>query len=187
MAKFDMKMILEYAKVFEENADMGDPNAAPKTAAGSVARKGGQTIVNAYFTSEEDKNKLIEAGLDLKPMGNDRIIIAEEGTPGASYGIGEFMRLKRQIADNVMTFQNKNAEVEVNFGGLPKIVNLTDPDNKRLWDVETDGFIGNGSEAIVKFDMYAGGSGVRLEAIAVTKLVEYEPQEQSEYSDVWDV
>ena len=182
MAKFDMKMILEYAKVFEENADMGDMNAPAKSAAGSVARKGGQTIVNAYFTSEEDKNKLIEAGLDLKPLGNDRIIQGNE-----EYGIGEFMRLKRQIADNVRTFKNKNAEVEVNFGGLPKIVNLTDPDNKRLWDVETDGFIGNGSEAIVKFDMYADGSGIRLEAIAVTDLVEYETQEQSEYADVWDV
>lgn len=182
MATFDFPMVLEYAKVFPENADYGDENASPKSAAGGIYAKGGQTVVNAYFTSEADKNKLIEAGLDLKPMGNDRIIQGNE-----EYGIGEFIRLKRDIKDKEMTFENKNGPVTVNYGGLPKIINMTDPEGKRLWNFQEDGLIGNGSKAIVRFDMYSKGSGVRLEAIAVTEHVEFEPQEKSEYADVWDV
>lgn len=183
MAKYDMVMVLEWAKVFKENADYGDPTAAPKSVAGSVAKKGGQTVVNAYFTSEEDMEKLIEDGLDLKPLGYDRIL---EGNP--EYGIGKFMKLKRDVVDNLRTFKDKRGrETEVNFGGLPKVINATDRENKRLWDYAEMGEVGNGSTAIVKFDVYSDGAGVRLEAIAVTDLVEFEPQEQSEHADVWDV
>lgn len=182
MAKFDFKMVLEYAKVFEQNADMGDPSAPPKSVQGSIAKKGGQTIVNAYFTSDADMEKLIEAGLDLKPLGHDRILEGNE-----ELGIGKFIRLKRDVADNVHTFENKGKSVEVNYGGLPKIVDLRDPENKRLWDYDEDGELGNGTEAIVRFDMYSNGAGVRLEAIAVTKLVEFVAEDKSEYADVWDV
>ena len=182
MPKFDMPMVLEYAKVFEQNADMGDPSAPPKSAQGSIAKKGGQTVVNAYFTSDADIEKLIEAGLDLKPLGYDRILEGNE-----EFGIGKFMRLKRDLKDNIRTFENKGKKVEVNYGGLPKIVDFRDPENKRLWDYDEDGELGNGTEAIVRFDVYSDGAGVRLEAIAVTKLVEFEPEDKSEYADVWDV
>lgn len=183
MAKFTMEMVLEYAKVFKENADYGDPEAPAKSVAGSIARKGGQTITNAYFTSDEDKQKLIDAGLDLKPLGHDRIL---QGN--SEYGIGEFVKLKRDVEDNIKTFKNKGKpEVTVNYGGLPKIVDLRDPENKSLWDFETDGELGNGTKALVKFDMYSNGAGLRLEAIAVQELVEWIPQEEDEHADVWDV
>ena len=57
MAKYTMEMILEYAKVFPENADMGDPNG-PR-AAQAIHDKGGQYIVNAYFTDEEQIELLL--------------------------------------------------------------------------------------------------------------------------------
>jgi hypothetical protein len=47
MAKYTMDMILEYAKVFPENADMGSPDG-PR-AAQAVHQNGGQFITNAYF------------------------------------------------------------------------------------------------------------------------------------------
>jgi len=78
----------------------------------------------------------------------------------------------------------------MNYGGLPKVLDLRDPSNKKNWMVSEDGFVGNGSEAIVRFDMYSDGAGLRLEAIAITKLVEYEQNEavaKSEFADVWDM
>lgn len=181
--KFDMKMVLEYAKVFEENYDRGDPDAPVKSAQGTVAKKGGQTVVNAYFTSEKDKEKLIAAGLDLKPMGNDRI---KKGNQ--EFGIGEYIKLTRGYPNNVKTFENKKGEpVGVDYGGLPKVLDYRDPENKTLWSVAEAGFLGNGTEAIVRFDMYSSGAGLRLEALAITNLVEYEQaREKSEYADVWD-
>ena len=182
MAKYDFEMILEYPKIFAHTADMGDPSAPPKSAAGSIAKKGGQTIVNAYFVNGSDLEKLLEDGMDPKPLGYDRVLEGNE-----EYGIGKFIRLKRDVKDNIKTFQNKKGEVEINFGGLPKVIDLRDPENKKLWDVEEDGEVGNGTKAIVRFDMYSEGAGFRLEAIAITDLVEYVKQETSEYADVWDV
>lgn len=181
--KFDMKMVLEYAKVFEENYDKGDPDAPVKSAQGTVAKKGGQTVVNAYFKSEEDKQKLIKAGLSLQNMGHDRIKKGKQ-----EFGIGEYIKLARDYKDDIREFENKKGgTTEVNWGGLPKILDLRDPESKKLWSVADDGFLGNGTEAIVRFDMYYNGQGLRLEALAVTKLVEYEPpQQKSEYADVWD-
>ena len=46
-----MEMVLEYAKVFEQNADMGDAES-PKKWLRDLAKKGGQTKVNAYFTDQ---------------------------------------------------------------------------------------------------------------------------------------
>lgn len=181
--KFDMKMVLEYAKVFEENYDKGDPDAPVKSIQGGVAKKGGQTVVNVYFKSEEDKEKLIKAGLDLKPMGHDRI---KKGNQ--EFGIGEYMKVTRPYKDLLKEFENKKGgTTELNYGGLPKVLDYRDPENKKLWSVAEDGFLGNGTEAIVRFDMYSSGSGIRLEALAITHLVEYEPtQKKSEYADVWD-
>ena len=184
--KFDMKMVLEYTRVFEENYDKGDPDAPIKSAQGTVAKKGGQTTLNAYFTSEEDKQKLIAAGLDLKPMGHDRI---KKGNQ--ELGIGEYIKLSRNYKDNIKVFENKKGgSTEMNYGGLPKVLDLRDPTNKKVWTVAEDGLVGNGSEAIVRFDMYSEGAGLRLEAVAITKLVEYEQSEattKSEFADVWDM
>lgn len=183
--KFDMKMVLEYTRVFEENYDKGDPEAPVKSAQGTVAKKGGQTTLNAYFTSEADKEKLIAAGLDLKPMGHDRI---KKGNQ--EFGIGEYIKLNRNYKDNIKVFENKKGgTTEINYGGLPKVLDFRDPPNKKIWTVEDGGLVGNGSEAIVRFDMYSDGAGLRLEALAITKLVEYEQaqtQEKSEFADVWD-
>jgi len=84
----------------------------------------------------------------------------------------------------------KGGSTEINYGGLPKVLDLRDPTNKKVWTVAEDGLVGNGSEAIVRFDMYSEGAGLRLEAVAITKLVEYEQSEattKSEFADVWDM
>jgi hypothetical protein len=118
-------------------------------------------------------------------MGHDRI---KKGNQ--EFGIGEYIKLNRNYKDNVKVFENKKGgSTEVNYGGLPKVLDLRDPANKKVWTVSDCGLVGNGSEAIVRFDMYSDGAGLRLEAIAITNLVEYEQaenREKSEYADVWD-
>lgn len=181
MPKFTMEMVLEYAKVFKHNADYGNSDGNRTQA--EIAAKGGQTSVNAYFTSEADKQKLIDAGLNLKPLGNDRILRGNE-----EFGIGEYIKLKRDVESNVSSGVSDNGkEWSVERGGLPDVIDFRDPENKCLWDVDESGELGNGTKAIVKFDMYSRGSGLRLEKLAVTELVEWVPQAQDEYKDVWDV
>ena len=156
MAKYTMDMVLEYAKVFKENADMGSPDG-PR-AAQAIHANGGQYIVNAYFT-------------DQAPMNSNRIL---QGN--AAYGIGQYMKVKRKISD-VKTFTNdKTGEpVDVDYGGEPIVGNLTQGrENKRLWNFGTDGPIGNGTKAKVKFEVYANGAGIRLVGVGVTDHVPYE-------------
>ena len=177
MPKYTMEMVLEYAKVFPENADMGDPNGN-KTQK-SIADKGGFYIANAYFTSEGQIEQLLEDGLDPHPMNSDRI---KEGNK--EFGIGKFITLKRPVPDNIKTFENKNGNVEVNYGGQPGVVNLTDgAENRRWWSLEDDGLIGNGSKAMVQFETYSNGAGVRLKNVGVTEHVAYENTNEPDPND----
>lgn len=178
MATYEMEMVLEYAKVFPENADMGDPNGEPWQVA--LAEKGGQYAVNAYFTNEEDITKLLSEGLNPKPMGNPRILEGE-----AEYGIGKYMKLKRLVSDNIKVFTDKKGKsVEKNYGGPIAIVNLTEgEDNKRWWSFEEDGSLGNGTKAKVIFDVYSNGSGVRPNAIGVIEHVPWNPEEDNSVGD----
>ena len=166
MAKHTMDMVLEYPRVFEGNRDMGGDknNAAIK-----AAKHNGQYVVNAYFTSEEQIEELLEAGMQPKPLGHDRV------KEGNSFGIGKFVKLVR-MHDHKMTFSDKNGkETEVDFGGAPKVVNLTNGvENKSWWSLEEDGELGNGTRAKVQFETYSNGAGVRLLAVGVTDHVAYE-------------
>ncbi len=177
MPKYTMEMVLEYAKVFPENADMGNPDG-PR-AAQAVAQKGGQYVVNGYFTSEEQIQQLVEDGLDLHPMNSDRIKQGNE-----EFGIGKFMQLKRPVPDNIKVFENKNGPVEVNYGGPVGVVDLTQgAENKRWWSFEDDGPLGNGTKAMVQFEVYSRGAGVRLKNIGVTEHVPYESSTESDPND----
>lgn len=166
MAKHTMDMVLEYAKVFEENRDMGsDLNNAAKKA----AQHNGQYVTNAYFTSEDQITELLEGGMDPTPMGNQRV------KEGNDFGIGKYIKLAR-MHDHVMTFTDKNGkETEVDFGGAPKVVNLTNGiENKDWWSFDNDGTLGNGTKAKVQFETYANGAGLRLVAVGVTDHVAWE-------------
>ena len=169
MAKYTMDMVLEYAKVFPENADMGDPEGAQWQQ--KIADDGGQYVVNAYFTDQEQIDQLVSDGLQEVILGNPRIV---EGNP--EYGIGKYLKLKRPVPDVIKVFENKGKEVEINYGGAPGVVDLRDLENKRWWSLEEDGALGNGTKAKVQFEVYSRGAGVRLMNVGVTEHVEYVPQ-----------
>jgi len=58
-----MEMVLEYANVFKENADYGDPESNQKWLR-ELSKSGGQTAVNVYFTSEGQITQLLETGYE---------------------------------------------------------------------------------------------------------------------------
>jgi hypothetical protein len=172
-----MEMVIEYAQVSPDNADMGDPEGSK--AAKAVAAKGGQYKFNGYFTSQEQIDTLLEGGLDPHPMNGNRI---KDGNQ--EYGIGKYMEFKRPVPDNIKTFENKNGTVVVNYGGPIGVVNLTEgKENKRWWNFEEDGLIGNGSKVTVQFETYSDGAGVRPKNIGVTELVPYEPNYEPDAGD----
>ena len=172
MPQYTMDMVLEWAKIFPENADMGDPDGGK--AAKKVASIGGQTSVNAYFTDQSQIDQLLADGLDPRPLNNDRIKEGEE-----AFRIGKYMKITRGLGDNIKVFSNKKGETEVNFGGAPKVVDLRDPDNRKMWSYEEDGSVGNGSVAKVNFEVHSKGAGVRLKNVGIMELVEYEMTESS--------
>ena len=166
MAKFTMDMVLEYAKVFEENRDMGsDDNVAAKKA----KKHNGKYVVNAYFTDESQIEELLSSDIDPSPLGHDRV------KQGNNYGIGKYLKLER-MHDHVMTFTSKTGkDTVVNFGGAPAVVNLTNGiEAKSWWTYADDGTLGNGTKAKVQYETYSNGSGVRLIAIGVTDHVAWE-------------
>jgi hypothetical protein len=168
MAKYTMDMVLEYAKVFPENADMGDENG--NNTQKSIHAKGGQYIVNAYFTSQDQIDQLLSDGMNPRPL-SDRVLVGNQ-----EFGIGKFMKLKREVEDKIKTFENKKrGDVTVNFGGPVGVVDLTNgAENKKWWSFAEDGPLGNGTRAMVQFEMYANGAGLRLKNIGVTNHVPYE-------------
>tara|TARA_R100000951_G_scaffold48429_1_gene41127 strand:+ start:204 stop:758 length:555 start_codon:yes stop_codon:yes gene_type:complete len=168
--KFIMDMVLEYAKVFPENADMGSKDG--HKIAQDIYKKGGQYTSHLYFTSEDQITTLIDNGMQLKPMGNDRIL-----SGNLDYGIGKYIKSKRMV-DNLKKFtNNQGEEVEIQYGGAPTVINLTKgSENKRVWDFNKDGLLGNGTKAKVKFELYADGAGIRLSDLVITDQVVYEDE-----------
>jgi hypothetical protein len=167
-------MVLEYAKVFESNLDKGDENHSEKWMR-DLFKSGGQAKVNVYFTSEDQIEELVANGFDrmaINPRTKEEVDRIKTGN--AEFGIGKYISIKRKVSDPKEIKDRKTGEFKiVEFGGLPKVVDLRNLPEKRMWSVEEDGYLGNGTEAKVMFDLY-NGSGLRLEAIGVTKLVEWE-------------
>ena len=166
MARYTLDMVLEYAKVFPENADMGNPDGPQWQKA--ISDKGGQYVVNAYFTNEEQIEKLWADGFKSTVMGNNRI---QEGN--ADFGIGKYMKIKRQVRDDIREWKDPLTGDNANLGGPVKVVDLRQGrDNVSKWDFNDHGELGNGTKAKVQFETYADGNGLRLNGIAVTELVE---------------
>lgn len=173
MAKHAMEMILDYAYVFEQDRDMGnDDNDAGR----KIANHNGQCVVNGYFIDESQIEHLIASGVNEQNLGYDRF---KEGDP--DLGIGKYMKISR-LFDNVKTFKDKKGNIqEVDYGGAPKVIDYTKgEENKALWSYEEQGRLGKGTRAMVQFEDFRGGSGIRLIAIAVLEHVPWEENSSAE-------
>lgn len=147
---------VEYARVFKHNMD-ANPEFHPT----------GQFNVNFYPESQEDLQKFWDSGVPESFRGNSRLKSPREGD---GYGIGQFIRLKRD---------NEN-RISDDLGGPPEVVWFTEGNENKAWDTDTDGELGNGTKVRVKVTVYGSGdrTGHRLEKIGVLDLVPYEKRER---------
>lgn len=188
MAIYEMKMVLQYAKVFAENADMGDPESSQKWLR-ELHKNGGQTSVNAYFIDKSQIEKLENEGfvrVALNPQTREEVDRIKDGA--AEFGIGQYLTMKRRITD-VKEFKDRKTGqfVEKDYGGLPNVVDYRNgPEGKRLWSFEEDGPLGNGTKAVVQFEVY-NGTTVRLMNLAVLEHVAYDYTESETGSEMFKV
>ena len=139
-----------YARVFWGNMDDGEIHE----------KTDGQYNCVFIPKDEEELNKMRKLGFPDKSMGNQ--MIREYEAAGGRKG----MKLKRP---------NKHPKIE-DFGGAPVVThNLTE----KVWDMDVDGELGNGTKVKVKISIYGEGStaSVRLEKVAVLELVPYAASE----------
>lgn len=170
---------LEWAKIFEQNRDTAEQAKQKGVTHRGVLKAlqawDGQYTVNVVPATEEDFDKVKAVLTDIKYGGNPRYRDAE-------LGVGKSFQLSRKHKDtHVFKDRETGEDKEFNFGGQPDIVWWNDEKGKGTkWDIETDGLIGNGTLAVVKFSVYMSGENpsesdtVRLEKIGVIDHVKFE-------------
>lgn len=143
---------VKWAKVFEQNRDKEGPNGVWKD-------EGGRYTINIVV---DDITK--QALKDAKSQ--KRVKEDSEGD--------EVVQVERR--HNPPT--GKDGTVYHAYGGPPRVIHA----DKSPWDIDEDGLIGNGSEAIVYVSVYEAGGlmGTRLEAVQVLDHVVYE-SDNSDY------
>jgi len=154
---------LEWAKVFEDNRDMGgDQNDAAKT----VASHDGVYSVDMIVT-DEVKAQMIKDGIPEISMGYE--MFKDEGG-----GMWRYKAKRRHAPAG-----QKNANGEQVILGPPNVIDLKkslEADEVVNWDSAQK--LGNGTGAHVKLRIYQNGQrrSITLGSIGVTDLVEYEPE-----------
>jgi len=178
-----LDMVLEYAKIFDQEGKPGDVDRGNPKADAKWLRelsKNPEAKVNAYFTSDEQIDFLCEfPGFDrmvTNPQTGVEVDRIKDGNP--DLGIGKYIQLKRKMED-IREFKDKNGEIqEMDKGGAPvvKILSVTTDEETGEtteayveYDYDTLGAPSNGTEAKVRFEPRY----MRLDAIAVTNLIEY--------------
>jgi len=178
-----LDMVLEYAKIFDQEGEFGDLDRGDPKSDKKWLRelsKNPTAVVNAYFTSEEQIDFLCEfPGFDrivTNPQTGEEVDRIKVGSD--DYGIGKYIQLKRKLED-VREFVDKKGNLqEMDKGGAP-VVKILSADGSKYVDYDYDelGAPSNGTEAKVRFEPRY----MRLDAIAVTNLIEYVPQEEEEF------
>lgn len=176
---------LTWAKVFEQNRD-----TAERARKSGVTHKGvlkglqawdGQYLVDVTPANEEELQKVKEVLTDIKYGGNPRYRDTDVGS-------GKTFQLSRKHLDKHEFKDRETGDMrEFDFGGQPDIVWFNDEKGKNVaWDIETEGLIGNGTLAKVKFSVYMSGDvpsesdTVRLEKLGIINHVPYATENNGE-------
>lgn len=159
---------LEWAKLFY---DIRDRNSTDRKVQKMLDKHDGQYSVSVIPTTQEDLDKVKEYLSEKVYGGNPRFKTNADGK--------EFFVIKRKHTDIKEFRDKKTGELsEVELGGEPEIVWWNEEKGYGTpFDKDVDGFIGNGSKAVIKFTMYGDlqddGATVRLEKVGIIDLVPY--------------
>jgi hypothetical protein len=158
--------IAQYAKVFEGQQDLGANLPEGADQRNKLEAVKGQFVMNLLM-NRADKKKAIADGIPDKGMTG---MLWKEDAEGEV-----FYKCTRK------NFNPKFTDKETGEAGVlmgpPKIL-MADGDGHRDWDLATDGTIGNGSEVIVKFNVWQDKI-CEMDTIKVLTHVKYEPETQS--------
>ena len=157
-----------WAKVFEENRDMGNPD---NDMGKKIIAHEGQYVLDMHIT-EQTKRQMVADGIPEQSMGHDMF------KPAFQFADHEWVyRPKRMHLAPDTWKDDKGKRVVL---GAPDVGDLNRPyedENgyKRAAKHSfADGEIGNGSDLMVKLTKYGDGQGatIRLHSIGIQNLVE---------------
>lgn len=159
-----------YAKVFEDNRDMGENLPEGSDQRNKIESTEGQYVIDVMVTPEA-KAKAIADGIPTKGMIGMLWRTDAEGN--------DVYKAKRKHYNPNMF--NKETDEKGVIQGPPVIKKATE-DGLADWDFEQDGFIGNGSKVVLKMAVWEGKI-VDLKAIKVVEHVEFVPGEGNDEED----
>ena len=154
-----VKCELEWAKLREEDRDFGPKDGSDMAI--NFEAKQGIYVVNLMLT-EESKAKMIADGVPNKGLQAQLFKQNKEGR----------MYYKATRPHFNPKFRNMDTGEQGVVIGSPALFKQVGEDHLP-WDWEVDGLVGNGSEAIVKLDVWEGKI-TQLEKISITKHIPYE-------------
>lgn len=150
---------LFWAKLRDVDRDLGK-NLPDGDIKKRIVEEDGHYLVNCVIDAET-KKKMVADGIPAKGMQAQLFKTDNDGQM--------FYKAKRP-RQNPKLKDRETGETLVL--GPPTVIKEVDGNNVE-WDFEEDGLIGNGSEAIVKFDVW-DGKITTLEAIKIVNHVKYE-------------
>ena len=155
---------LEWTKLRPEDRDMG-PNDGSDMAKNFDAKKG-IYVVNCII-DESTKSKMVADGIPNKGLQAQLFKTNKEGK--------QFYKATRPHFNP--KFKNQDTGEQGVEMGPPVMLKMVDGEYLP-WDWDSDGLIGNGTKATVKFDVW-DNKITTLEKVCVTEHVAYEASEEA--------
>lgn len=176
MTEHVFDVITEYNKIFDQEGkpadiDRGDAQSSHKWL--RELAKNPVTVLNVYFKTEEDLEKLMNSETfnneTTNPQTGATGTRVKEGN--SELGIGKYIQLKRKLSDPKEYKDRKTGEIkEFEAGGLLSVT-MWDDEKKAFvpYDYDAMGAPANGSEAKIRFD----DRYLRPMNLGFTSVVEY--------------
>lgn len=154
---------LAFPKLYEDNRDMPE-DTDNKAVKKKLEESDGAYTVDLYFDHDK-KQEYVEAGLPTEGL-QGKLWKEKDGKP--------YYRVRRRH------FNPKANQGEGEILGPPKIL-VTDPEtgDRREHDRDVDGYIGNGSKAIVKISVW-NESIIEIQAVSILDLNVYNPDQMGD-------
>ena len=156
---------LEWTKLREEDRDMGPRDGSDM--ANNFDAKQGIYVVNCVI-DEAAKNKMVADGIPNKGLQAQLFKTSKEGK--------SFYKATRPHFNP--KFKNQDTGEQGVVMGAPVMLKMVEGEYLP-WDWDTDGLVGNGSKATVKFDVW-DGKITTMEKVCITEHLKYEANDDRE-------
>jgi hypothetical protein len=157
----------EYAKIFDGQQDMGANLPEGSDQRVKLEAIQGQFVMNLHMTKEA-KKKAVADGIPTKGMTGQ---LWKETDDGDIY----YKCTRKNFNPK---FLNKETGEQGVLMGPPMVLMQLEDGSTRAWNQAEDGFVGNGSTVVVKFNVWEDKI-CEMVAIKVVDHVKFEPEQQN--------